>query len=336
MALAISAASTVAIYIWVVLVQGDSGARHEIVIGGLFATDRRLRDRLLQRPGRRAPDHPARGGGAQDRRRRLRQPHPRRHLGAARQARPHLQRNAAAPGRARRRPQAVRRQRLARAAHADLQPRRLRRAARGGGPEPRGAGGVRPHHARADRAADEADHRPARPLPARRRGDRRPGRLRRPQRPRPRRRARVRPARRPARLAARAAPPEPPGDRQRRPGAGAPDHPYPARQRPHPHPRGHQGDRDRQFRQPPRRADRLRRRAGHPPARPGADLRALLHGGTRRRLRARPGDRPRARAAHARADLDHLEQTLHRLHARPAAGRGAGAAARRRRAEAHA
>ena len=37
-----------------------------------------------------------------------------------------------------------------------------------------------------------------------------------------------------------------------------------------------------------------------------------------------PGDRPRARAAHAGADLDHLEQALHRLHPRPAAGRAPG------------
>ena len=39
----------------------------------------------------------------------------------------------------------------------------------------------------------------------------------------------------------------------------------------------------------------------------------------------RPGDRPRARAADEGTDLDHLEQTLHRLHPRPAAGRDPGA-----------
>ena len=94
--------------------------------------------------------------------------------------------------------------------------------------------------------------------------------------------------------------PEPAGDRQRRPRPGAPDHPYPARQRPHPHPRGHQGDRDHLLRQPPRRADRLRRGAGHPPARPEPDLRALLHGRHGRRLGARAGDRPRARPADGR------------------------------------
>ena len=38
-------------------------------------------------------------------------------------------------------------------------------------PEPGRAGRVRAHDARADRAADEADHRSARPLPARRGGD---------------------------------------------------------------------------------------------------------------------------------------------------------------------
>src|ERR1700755_1752122 len=54
-------------------------------------------------------------------------------LGPAPPPRPHLQRDAAAPGRARHRRQTVHRQRLARAAHADLQPRRLHRAARGGG-----------------------------------------------------------------------------------------------------------------------------------------------------------------------------------------------------------
>ena len=36
-ALAIGASSTVVIYIWVVVVQGDSGARHEIAVGGIFA-----------------------------------------------------------------------------------------------------------------------------------------------------------------------------------------------------------------------------------------------------------------------------------------------------------
>src|SRR6478735_4682098 len=37
MALAIGVSSTVVIYVWVVVVQGDSGAKHEIVVGGLFA-----------------------------------------------------------------------------------------------------------------------------------------------------------------------------------------------------------------------------------------------------------------------------------------------------------
>ena len=37
LALAIGISSTVVIYIWVVVVQGDSGAKHEIAIGGLFA-----------------------------------------------------------------------------------------------------------------------------------------------------------------------------------------------------------------------------------------------------------------------------------------------------------
>jgi signal transduction histidine kinase len=37
MALAIGVSSTVVIYVWVVVVQGDSGAKHEIAVGGLFA-----------------------------------------------------------------------------------------------------------------------------------------------------------------------------------------------------------------------------------------------------------------------------------------------------------
>ena len=37
LALAIGVSSTVVIYVWVVVVQGDSGAKHEIAVGGLFA-----------------------------------------------------------------------------------------------------------------------------------------------------------------------------------------------------------------------------------------------------------------------------------------------------------
>ena len=36
-ALAIGLASTIAIYVWVVVVEGDTSARHEIAIGGVFA-----------------------------------------------------------------------------------------------------------------------------------------------------------------------------------------------------------------------------------------------------------------------------------------------------------
>ena len=155
------------------LASGDS-ARSSTQIAGR-RPDRR-RDRHRDRPLLRPASSPAASRASQEaarksRRRQLRNADPGRLLGPARQARPHLQRDAAPPGRARQRPQAVHRQRLARAADADLQPRRLRRAARGRGPEPRGAGRVRAHDARADRAADQADHRPARPLPARRRGD---------------------------------------------------------------------------------------------------------------------------------------------------------------------
>ena len=53
-----------------------------------------------------------------------------------------------------------------------------------------------------------------------------------------------------------------------------------------------------------------------------ADLRALLHGRQGRRLRARAGDRQRARPAHGRPHHDQLQPPLHRLHARPAAGPG--------------
>ena len=73
------------------------------------------------------------------------------------------------------------------------------------------------------------------------------------------------------------------------------------------------------LRQPPRRADRLRRGLGHPPARPEPDLRALLHRRLGRRLRPRPGDRARAGAADGRRDHDQLQPPLHRLHPEPAA-----------------
>jgi hypothetical protein len=103
--LAIGVSSTVVIYVWVVVIQGDSSAKHEIAVGGLFAllvsfaigsysaqiVARRIT--RLEEAARKIADG--------------------RHLRPARQARPHVQRNAAPPGRARRRPQTVRRQRVA-------------------------------------------------------------------------------------------------------------------------------------------------------------------------------------------------------------------------------
>ena len=108
-----------------------------------------------------------------------------------------MQKRLATP---RQRPQGVHRQRLARAADADLLALGIRRAARGRRPRPRGASRVRAHDARAGRAADEAHRRPARPLEARRRRDRDPPRARRARRRRPPGGRRVRPGGRAPRL----------------------------------------------------------------------------------------------------------------------------------------
>ena len=137
--------------------------------------------RLLRGAGAVAPAEPARGRRPEGRRRRLRDPDPGRFRRRAGAAGADLQRDAAPPRRPRQRPQAVHRQRLARAADADLLARGLRRAARGRGSGSGRQGGVRAHDAPAGRAADQADHRPARPLAARRR---RAGGLRRAGRPR--------------------------------------------------------------------------------------------------------------------------------------------------------
>ncbi len=318
--LAIGAGTSILVYIWVVPIGGHSDVADSILIGGMVALLLALGDRLLLREARRRSRTAARRGGPQGRRRGLRDPDPGRLLRTARPARPHFQRDAAPPRRAGQRPQTVHRQRLARAAHADLQPRRLRRAARRGGAQPRGAGRVRADDAPADRAPHQAHHRPPQPLAARRRWGRARPRQRRPQLAGARGGARVRALGRPARLAARAANTGAPCDRLRRPRTGAADHPYPARQRPHPHPGGGQRDRDHLLRQPPCRADRLRRRRRYPATRPEAPLRALLHGRLRRRLWARPGDRQRGGPADGGQHGDLLEPAVHRLHARPAAG----------------
>ncbi len=196
-----------------------AAVKAQIIIGGLIAVGSTTVIGLYSTHVADRQHQPAPGRRPQSRRRQLRDDDPRRlrRRRRARPARPHLQRDAAAPGRARQRPQAVHRQRLARAAHADLQPRRLRRAARRGGSEPGGAGRVRAHDAPADRAPDQAHRRPARPLPARRRRDGDAGPRGRPQRPGAGGDAGVRRPRRTARLAPGAAHPGAAGDRPRRP-----------------------------------------------------------------------------------------------------------------------
>ena len=263
---------------------------------------------------------PARERRPEGRRRRLRDSDPGRLLRRARPAGADLQRDAAPARRPRQRPQAVHRQRLARAANADLLPRRLRRAARGRGPRPGGPGRVRPHDARAGRAADQADHRPARPLEARRR---RAGGLRRASRPR---RARPRGRRassaRPRTGAAR-------GSRcgPRASAALALADPDRVRQiirilldnaLTHT-PEGTKVTVTTYNEKRPRRADRLRRGARHPEADPATDVRALLHRRLGQRLGPRPGDRRASSRSGWGADRGHLEQGLHRVHARPAA-----------------
>ncbi len=317
------AATALVIYLYTVAIGlaaiDDGSVKAQILIGGVIVGPARDPDRPKLCPHLRQQSQSAPGGRPQSRRRELRDEDPGRLGRPAEAGRPHLQRDAAPPRRARQRPQAVHRQRLARAADPDLQPRRLRRAARRGGPEPGGAGRVRAHDAPADRAPDEADDRPSRPLPARRRGRGDAGQRRRPHRPGARGDAGVRAAGRTARLAPGAADAGAAGDRPRRPRSGAADHPYPPRQRPHPHPRGHRRHRDHLLRQRPCRADRLRRGIGHPAARPEADLRALLHRRQGWRLRPRAGDRHRARPADEGRDHDQLQPPLHRLHPRPPA-----------------
>ena len=104
------------------------------------------------------------------------------------------------------RPQGLHRQRLARAADADLLAGRLRGAAGRGGARSRRAGGVRADDARAGGAADQAHGRSARPLEARRRRDRVQGRAGRAGRDRGPGGERVRAGRRAPRLADRAPP----------------------------------------------------------------------------------------------------------------------------------
>ena len=225
--------------------------------------------------------------------------------------------------RARQRPQGVHRQRLARAAHADLLALGLRRAARGRRPRSRGASRVRAHDARAGRAADEADRRPARPLEARRRRDRDPPR-----------------AGRLAEVARRVA--EEFGPVAERHGSAI----EVARRRPPPPPRADPdrvaqimrilidnalthtpegtaitvGTRNRERIGKP---GRHRRRARDRAALARARLRALLHRRRGQRLGARAGDRARAGAAHGRLARAALAPRPHRVRA-AASGRCAG------------
>ena len=131
---------------------------------------RRAPARLRRRVAVRAPDPAARARGRPDRERALRRAGRRPgadELGAAGARRSSgcaqrlAQLDARAPG--------VHRQRLARAAHAALLARRLPRAARRRGARRGHAARVPGDDARAGRPADEARHRPARPLAARRR-----------------------------------------------------------------------------------------------------------------------------------------------------------------------
>ena len=122
---------------------------------------RRRRDRARARRARRLPRrarahgaHQApRAGGAQGRGRRLLQPDPRRLRRRARPARRGLRRHAAPARAARHGAQAVHRLGVARAAHADLLPRRLPRAARGRGARRGDAAPVPRPAARPGRAA---------------------------------------------------------------------------------------------------------------------------------------------------------------------------------------
>ena len=137
---------------------------------------RRARDgvrgalRLRRRQPDHAPDPAARDGRRADRGRDLRPAGGRPRLGRGRAAGADVRAHAAAPREPRPRPRRVHRERLARAAHAALLARRVPGAARRPGPRRADAGGVPGPDARAGRPADEARDRPARPVPARRRG----------------------------------------------------------------------------------------------------------------------------------------------------------------------
>ncbi len=157
---------------------------------------------VARRLGRRVRG--ARGGRGRGGARQLRRPAAGGLQGRARPAHAHLQRDAgpAAPGG--RRPQGVHRDRLARAAHADLLAGRLRRAAAGRGARRGDAARVPRDDERAGRAPAEAVGGPARPVAPRRRLGPAPARAGRPLRTRPQRRAGVHAGARRSRHRARA------------------------------------------------------------------------------------------------------------------------------------
>ena len=181
----------------------------------------------------------------------------------ARPAHAHVQRDAGAAAPGRRGAQGVRRHGLARAAHADLLARRLRRAAARRGARRGDPARVPRHDGRAGGAAAEAGRGPARPVAPRRRLGASCSPSRWTWRSSPRAVAgEFQPAR-----GATTGPssscglPDDARDGALRPGTGGPDHAYPAGQCPPPHSGGHPRDRDRRATQRSRRAHGRRRRA---------------------------------------------------------------------------
>ncbi len=275
---------------------------------------RRLRPGVRLRPA----DSPARAGGRADRRRRLQRAGGRLASGRARPAGRRLRPDAAPAGTARRRPSRVHRQRVARAADADLLARRLRRADAGRGSRRGDAARVSRDDVGAGGAAVEARDRSSRPLAARRGPDaaRAGARFARRRRPRAARgvrcgRAAARP---PARGRRRAG-----GRRSRRPRPHLPDRAGADRQRAAAHAARHAG------------ADR-RPRAGAGGARttaPGSPPRRRSRCSPASRARRVAGLRDGARAGD-RAGARRADGRRARARARRRAGRSSRSSCRRR------